>query len=189
VRLSRWMVILLMTMAFAALAAGGVMAAPAAAEQTGGVASVPWVGASSDVTSTITTTRSFTQPVALEISNYFGISYTEVISLHQSGLGFGEITRIFMIAKLSGGKWTADQVLALRESGLGWGQIMKQTEFRPGGNGLGAIMSGHGTKSQPPSNSGANQNRGNSNSPPGNSNRPDCPGNSCKAPGHGKSTK
>jgi hypothetical protein len=159
----------LMTMAFLAVAAGAVMAAPHASEQaTGGLTAI--------LTDTITPTLTFTHPVALAISDFFGIPYTEVMSLHQSGLGFGEIARVYMIAKYSNGQVTPDQVLQMRESGEGWGQIMKQLGFHPGGKGLGAIMSGHGVKDQP---NGKPDDKDNSN-------RPDCPGKSCNAPGHKK---
>jgi len=177
-RISRLILVAVMTAAFLALAAGVVMAAPHVSEQAASGLTEAAFNSSAVPTDTITPTLTFTHPVALAISNFFGISYTKVISLHQSGLGFGEITRLYMIAKYLNGRVTPDQVLALRESGLGWGQIMKQLGFRPGGKGLGAIMSGHGVKDQP-------------NGKPDDkvkdkSNRPDCPGKSCDAPGHKK---
>ena len=154
------------------------MAAPHAAEPAASGLTKAAFSLTAAPKDAITPTLTLTHPVALAISNFFGISYTKVISLHQSGLGFGEITRIYMIAKYSNGKVTPDQVLAMRESGQGWGQIMKQLGFRPGGKGLGAIMSGHGVEDQPngkPDDQGKDK-----------SNRPDCPGKSCDAPGHKK---
>ena len=81
-----------------------------------------------------------------------------------------------MMAKY--GHVTPEEVLAKRERGLGWGQIMKQLGFRPGGKGLGAIMSGHGVKDQP---NGKPDDKDKDKS-----NRPDCPGKSCDAPGRKK---
>jgi hypothetical protein len=96
------------------------------------------------------------------------------MSLHSSGLGFGEIARLYMIAEFT--DKTPAELLAMRDAGLGWGEIMKQADFKPGGKNLGAIMSGHGDKSSPPGK-------------PDNSDRSSCPGNSCNAPGHNKSKK
>lgn len=175
-RLSRLMLVALMTVAFLAVAAGVVMAAPHVSEQAASGLTEAAFNLTAVPTDTITPTLTITHPVALAISDFFGISYTKVISLHQSGLGFGEIARIYMIAKYSNGQVTPDQVLKMRESGEGWGQIMKQLGFRPGGKGLGAIMSGHGVKDQP---TGKPDDKDKSN-------RPDCSGKSCNAPGHKK---
>jgi len=172
----RWLLIILMALAMGALAAGVVMAAPNASEHAMGAGGQLALDATPVPTSTITPTLSFTHPVALAISKAFSVTYTEVMSLHQSGVGFGVIARAYMTAKFSDGALTPEQVLTLRESGVGWGQIMKDYGIHPGGKNLGAIMSGHGDKSSPPGK-------------PDNSNRSSCPGNSCNAPGHNKSKK
>ena len=106
--------------------------------------------------------------------------------MHQSGLGFGEIARVYMMAQSSGK--TVAELLAMRESGMGWGQIMKELGFKPGGKNLGAIMSGHGVKDKEP-HSGKpddkDKDKGNPDDKPDKSDRPECPGQSCDA--HGKS--
>lgn len=120
------------------------------------------------ITSTVMTeTKTFTQPVALVISVFFNISYTEVISLHESGVGFGVIARAALVSRiLSDTKsptFTLETVLTMFQSGMGWGQFKREFGVHPGGLGLGSIM--------------GNGNGGN------NGNKPDCPGKSCDTPG------
>lgn len=140
-----------------------VLAAPASAStmQIGDVFASPIV----------TGTVPFTHPVGLAISLYFGIPYTQVMELHDEGIGFGEIARAYLTAMASNGMLTPEQVLALRQEGLGWGQVKKEYGIHPGGNGLGSIM---GNKPE------------STVEPPGHD---DCPGNSCKAPGQQKPPK
>ncbi len=128
---------------------------------------------STSITDTVTNTITSTLPVSVPtkipnaISNYFSgtqtvylsgtqtitgtfsVSASDVISLHLSGMGFGEIFKMYQLALLSGK--TPDEILALRESGLGWGVISKQLKLPPGnkGNNLGAAVSGRGVASQP----------------------------------------
>ena len=175
-RLARCVAITLMTLALTLLAAGVVLAAPAAADSTLSHMEQYNPAATPVLTYTITPTLPFTHPVALAISKAFSITYSDVISMHKSGVGFGVIARAYMTAKFSGGVLTPQQVLALHESGVGWGQIMKEYGVHPGGKGLGAIMGSHKDNVEPPGK-------------PGNSNRPECPGKSCDPPGHGKSKK
>lgn len=142
------------------------------------------------VTPVPTSTVPHTHPVALAISLYFHLPYTEVIALHDSGVGFGVIARAYLTAKVSNGVLSPTQVLEMFQSGQGWGQIKKQYGVHPGGNGLGSIMSGKAAplpaetpapmpnlkpKEQPAASS------------PGNP--ATCPGNSCNAPGHNKPDK
>lgn len=129
-----------------------------------------------------TTTLPITHPVGLAISLYFHIPYTQVMGLHASGIGFGVIARAYLTARASNGALTPEQVLALHQGGMGWGEIAKQYGIHPGGNGLGAIMSGH-------TNSGGSTSgsMGPSGSPGSGSTT--CPGNSCNAPGHNKPGK
>jgi len=177
-RLSRWVAIILMTLAICALAAGVVMAAPSASDRVASGVSQPMLDATSGLTLTITPTLFFTHPVGLAISKAFSVTYTEVMSLHQSGVGFGVIARAYMTAKFSDGMLTPQQVLALHESGVGWGQIMKDYGVHPGGKGLGSIMSGQGPRDKE-----------SPDGKPKDADQPSCPGNSCKAPGHTKHDK
>ena len=115
-------------------------------------------------------------PVGTAIAKFFDIAYTDVMTLHESGVGFGVIARAYMTAKFSDGQLTPGEVLELFQSGTGWGQIMKEYGVHPGGKGLGAIMRGH-KEGKPPSDA-----------------TPDpadtlCRGNHCNAPGHDKSGK
>jgi hypothetical protein len=120
----------------------------------------------------LTATTQITHPVGLALSFFLSVPYTQVMALHNEGVGFGVIARVYLTARALNGVLTPEQVLALFQSGTGWGEIMKQYGVHPGGNGLGSIMSdhaGHGSTSN---------NAGGGKSP--------CPGNSCNAPGHNK---
>ena len=136
----------------------------------------------------VTGTLPMTQPVAAAIASYFNISYTEVISLHEAGYGFGVIARVYLTALRSNGVLTPTHLLDLFNSGMGWGQIKKEYDLHPGGNGLGTIMREHGAPpavAQPPNEPPAVNNKGKEDKG-GNSGPATCPGNSCNAPGHNK---
>jgi len=115
-------------------------------------------------------------PVGTAIAKFFGIAYTDVMTLHESGVGFGVIARAYMTAKFSDGQLTPEEVLELFQSGAGWGQIMKEYGVHPGGKGLGAIMRGHKEGKLPSDDTP---------DPADNS----CRGNRCNAPGHDKPGK
>ena len=137
-------------------------------------------------TVTLTPTITHTQPVAQAIAVYSHIPYTEVVSLHDSGLGYGRIARAYLPALASGGSLTPTGVLELIQSGLGWGQIKHQYGIHPGGLGLGSIMSGHAAPVTSTLGSGAGYANPSVKESPGkskNSNSSPCPGNSCNAPG------
>jgi hypothetical protein len=129
----------------------------------------------------ITDTVPFTHPVGMMIAMFFHIPYTEVMTLHNEGLGFGEIARAYLTAQASGGVLTPEQVLEMRQAGMGWGQFKKEFGIHPGGKGLGSIM-GNKSQSEPTT-------------PPlpevkpGNNGSGGCPGNSCNAPGQQKPPK
>ena len=175
-RLTRCIAIALVTLALTLLAAGMVFAAPATADRTPARTERYDSAAATVLTDTITPTLSFTHPVALAISKALSITYSEVISMHESGIGFGVIARAYMTAKFSGGALTPQEALALHESGVGWGQIMQEYGVHPGGKGLGSIMGGRKDDAEPPGK-------------PDKSDRLECPGKSCDSPGHGKSKK
>lgn len=146
----------------------------------------PTVTITPTVTPVPTVTLTHTQPVAAAIALYFTVAYTQVLALHDAGLGYGEIVRVFMTARALSGTLTFEQVLVLWESGLGWGQIKQQYGVYPGGNGLGAIMSGRAepvSGPMPGPNPTPSLSNGKSNG------TPNCPGNSCNAPGQNKPGK
>jgi hypothetical protein len=154
----------------------------------------PTVTLTPTVTPSPTATVPHTHPVGLAISLYFHLPYTEVIALHDSGVGFGVIARAYLTAKASNGVLTPTQVLAMFQAGMGWGQFKHQYGIRPGGNGLGSIMSGHATPvpTLPPSAPGkghGSNGGGPAVNNPGPGNPAACPGNSCNAPGHNKPGK
>jgi hypothetical protein len=128
----------------------------------------------------VTGTVQMTHPVGIAIALYFNIPYTQVMSLHAQGFGFGTIARAYLTAYAPNGMLTPEQVLALRQAGVGWGQIKKDYRVHPGGNGLGSIMSKKSDAPQP---------EPDTSSPPEvapDKNASGCPGNSCNAPGQQK---
>lgn len=64
------------------------------------------------------------------LSLEFDVSLDEVIALHESGLGFGEIVKLYALAKTTGK--SVDELLAMREAGQGWGEIEKALGVAPG---------------------------------------------------------
>jgi hypothetical protein len=91
-------------------------------------------------TDSISPTVGFSHPVASAMAQFFGVDYTEIMTLHQQGLGFGVIAHAYFIAETAGISATA--VIAEFQSGMGWGAIMKEYGWHPGrGQNLGAIMS------------------------------------------------
>ncbi len=123
------------------------------------------------ITGTTTSTVSSTVPVAGPnkiagaITSYFSSTAVieEVLSMHASGMGFGEIFRLYQLALLSGE--TTDDIHAMRESGMGWGEIAHNLGVPPGNKGanLGAAVSGRsetgGGKPENPGNSNGNGNK------------------------------
>ncbi len=110
--------------------------------------SAPNMTVSSSTTGTISSTITMTgsNKIATAISNFFSgtISATQVISLHNSGWGYGEIFKLYLLAQLSGK--TSDEIQAMREDKMGWGVITKALGLPPGnkGSNLGAAVSGRG---------------------------------------------
>jgi hypothetical protein len=126
----------------------------------------------------LTDTLPTTHPVGIVIARYFNISYTQVMSWHAQGLGFGAIARAYLTANASNRMLTPEQVLAQRQADVGWGQIKRDYGVHPGGNGLGSIMSNKRDAPQPaPRVSPEVKSRKDASG---------CPGNSCAAPGQQK---
>jgi hypothetical protein len=132
----------------------------------------------------VTSTVQLTHPVGIAIALYFNIPYTQVMSLHAQGVGFGTIARAYLMALASGGVLSPTQLLEMHQAGVGWGQIKKDYGVPPGGNGLGTIMGNKHTATQPepvaPAAQSVKKNKGGSTT---------CPGNSCNAPGQQKTPK
>ena len=174
---------LLLAVALAALGvvlmASIVAAAPASTTgvQTSQVFDSPILTGTTPI---LTGTMPMTHPVGLAIALYFHIPYTEVMALHQEGLGFGNIARAFLTAAASQGALTPTHILDMRQAGMGWGQIKKEFDVSPGGNGLGTIMRNKPVAPAVMPETPTNVDTGKGNH---------CPGNSCSAPGQNKSDK
>ena len=95
-------------------------------------------------TDAISPTTSISHPVASAMARYFDVEYSEIVELHQEGLGFGAMAHAYFIARTLG--ITPEEVISEFESGKGWGEILKEHDLRPGlagrGGNLGSIMSG-----------------------------------------------
>lgn len=110
--------------------------------------SAPNVTVGSTTSGTISSTlmMSGSNKVATAITNFFSgtISATQVISLHQSGWGYGEIFKLYLLAQRSGK--SVDAIMKMRDDHMGWGIITKALELFPGNKGtnLGAAVSGRG---------------------------------------------
>lgn len=74
------------------------------------------------VTITNTETLTGSLQVATAIAKYFGVNTTVVTSLHNSGHGYGEIVKAFVLAKSSGK--SVDDIFAMRGEEQGWGQLL-----------------------------------------------------------------
>src|SRR5258706_13241797 len=61
-------------------------------------------------------------PVALRLADLLNVSYAQIMAWHCSGIGFGELTRAYLIAQKMG--MTVDKGLALPKGGAGWGKIL-----------------------------------------------------------------
>ena len=94
-------------------------------------------------TDSISPTVGFSHPVASAMAQFFEVEYTEIMTLHQQGLGFGVIAHAYFIAETLGITPTA--LIEEFQSGKGWGVIMKEHGLHPGqagrGGNLGEIMS------------------------------------------------
>ena len=137
-------------------------------------------GVTSTVTGTITSTLTLTgtNKIIDAITKYFSgtltntVTVSDVVGLRDDGWGFGEIFKLYELAKESGK--TPDEIKAMRDGGMGWGEIAKALDLSPGnkGNNLGAAVSGRGISGNPPTTSAGTQNNSHGNphgDPPGKS--------------------
>lgn len=93
--------------------------------------------------------------VAAALANYFDeMSYEEIMALHQSGVGFGNIARaLYFTREFDLGMGAADLVAEAGQSG--WGKTLRDNGIHPGSLGKGR---GH-----QPEHAGANANNGQGN--------------------------
>ena len=69
-------------------------------------------------------------PVASALADYFGVSYDEVMGLHESGYGFGNIAKAYFFADKLG---MTPQELLEAAHGSGWGNILKEAGVHKNG--------------------------------------------------------
>ncbi|MCB9079520.1 MAG: hypothetical protein H6631_18105 [Anaerolineaceae bacterium] len=85
-------------------------------------------------------------PVAAAIAEYFDVPYEEIMSLHENGYGFGNITKAYFFAKklnqmnmdMEGATPVTPEDLLNEAHGSGWGNVLKDNDIHPGAVGNGA---------------------------------------------------
>ncbi len=83
-------------------------------------------------------------PVATRLAIAFSpVTYTEIMTWHCNGKGFGEITRAYLIAKMKLGTITVADIFKKRDGGEGWGQIMKELGVNPKDLAAGVVIKGN----------------------------------------------
>jgi len=105
------------------------------------------------MTLSMTPTQEGVHPVGSALASYFDVLYDEIMSWHESDVGFGNIAKAYFLADmLEDEGLTAEDLLAERLSGTGWGQLMKAFGLSPSSKGrnLGQVMSGHDKDKTPP---------------------------------------
>ena len=113
-----------------------------------------------DVTQTVTSTTALTpsNKIAILVARFFSVPVTVVIQLHSDGWGYGEIFKLYQIARVSGK--TPEEIQVMCDSGMGWGQIAKALTIRPGnaGDNLGGVVSGRNVSTDTVSSGSVTQN-------------------------------
>ncbi len=101
--------------------------------------------AASTVNATLNQKADSSLKVATAIADKFGVAVSEVVTLHDSGWGFGEIEKLYAMAQESG--QPVATIKSMRASGKGWGEIAQALDVSVSGPSinLGAIVSGQGT--------------------------------------------
>ncbi len=78
------------------------------------------------------------QPVALRLALVFNVSYTDILTWHCKGKGFGEISRAYLLAQKT--KMSVDQIFAMRDAGKSWSDILKAAGLDPRDFAMGSII-------------------------------------------------
>jgi len=120
--------------------------------------------------------------VAAALADYFGeMSYEEIMTLHQSGVGFGNIARaLYFTANFDLGMGAADLVAEAGQSG--WGKTLRDNGIHPGSFGKGRGNQPEHAKAN--ANNGQGNSNGKGNNGQGNGNNIHGQGNNGQ--GHGK---
>jgi hypothetical protein len=87
-------------------------------------------------------------PVALFLSELTGVPYEEIITLRDSGFGFGNFAKAYYYIQEKGGSYS--EVLSQAQA-MGWGKFFKENGMHPGGKGRGLgslIGKGHQEESK-----------------------------------------
>ncbi len=101
----------------------------------------PTTTATATPSGTITTTIGVTVgKIDLAIATHYSIPVTTIVQLRADGWGYGNIVRLYEIARMAG--VPVIQVQALRDAGMGWGNIAKAYNLSVGklDANLGAVL-------------------------------------------------
>ncbi len=86
-------------------------------------------------------------PIARRIADTFEVSYEEVMAMHCSGEGFGNIVRAYTLAAASEDGSTAQDFLDRHDNGQGWGQIIRDSGVHPSELAPGRVLKDQGDDS------------------------------------------
>lgn len=122
--------------------------------------------------------------VAVALADYFGeMSYEEIMALHESGVGFGNIARgLYFTTEFDLGIGAADLVAEAGQSG--WGKTLRDNGVHPGSLGKGRGNQPEHAKAHANNGQGNGNGNGNGNNGHGNGNNVHGQGNNGQ--GHGK---
>ena len=68
--------------------------------------------------------------IALAVARTFSTTVEQVLAIRAQNMGWGEVYKLFLLAKLTG--QTPLQIMQSRQEGMGWGQIFKAQNLSPG---------------------------------------------------------
>ena len=86
-------------------------------------------------------------PVAAYLAGLTGYTYEELVTLQKDGNGLGNIGRAYLFSLATG--ISLEEALTQAKE-MGWGNLYKEYGLKPGGNGLGSLITkGPGLDQQP----------------------------------------
>jgi hypothetical protein len=75
----------------------------------------------------------FRHPIALWLSTRFDLDYDQLMAMHKSGIGWGNIVKAYHLAKVNSNLGVSgEELLDMRLEGKGWGIITRELGTNPG---------------------------------------------------------
>ena len=103
-------------------------AAPASEVSDGDADLMPYDGTYDDLGSS-----SSQEAMAEFIAQKFSLTVEQVMSVRETGLGWGEVFKVFSLTNAS--HKAPERIVELRQSGLGWGEVAKSSDVEISGKG------------------------------------------------------